>query len=845
MNRMPKGTLAAKITASILASAVLLSTTMPAFASDSPELRGLDAPVKTLAPLAEAATTDGNSSAKSSVTFAPEPAPMPSAAASASGAPATQSSALDAALQPPAPPAMATSSEPAAPATVPATTGEALISSASTSNLTNDNKSSDLAIAPAPPEVTDPQPVSSSADNKELAQAASGGTPRRLTDPMYNKLPPTTGTLKLRRSFDRFPAQTLIHNLAFRDTPVKEVIAEIARRGNLNTIIDKSCIGRITGDLHDVTLNEAMDTILSSSGLQWRQLDNSTIIIGSPGALYNLGLNRPMMRVFKLSYASPFDVAQMLWATTFNRGYLPDFTNAIRNRVTQLARETPQTKTVEERVSGQSVPTPGGGTQTSKSATTNTTTLDTNEENESGQEITNAVRPDSARTIRGSIREQITEGTGFNSGSVDPGSETIRAMNSVVTDFAVDQNGGGAIAIPDVKNRQVIVCGTQDDIQVAEETIRLLDRRPRQIHIQSSLVEINNAGIRQLGAALNLQGAGASSTVLGGSGAPLVNFLPGLGSRQNLLYQGSGVVGQSVVNAIAGLAPLPLGFMGIGPLKLGGAQGAGANITTASGTGLLTQVTPGTQQFDTTVPLTGNGFAGFIGQSLPIGRPTIAGVQANNASATGFNFLTLSRRAGGRANIATVPVGLNLTLNLVLQTNKAKLLANPSVVVNDNTEALITLANEVVHKVTTTVSLGVVSTNVELVKAGIFLNVLPKVAEDGYITLRLRPQVSSPLGGPQEFANGSVVVTLLNVREVMTQEIRVKDGQTLVIGGLFTEQEAATLAKVPYVSEAPILGALFRNTLKGRNRTELMLLITPKIVEDPPPNAMSDLGPTL
>jgi type IV pilus assembly protein PilQ len=201
-----------------------------------------------------------------------------------------------------------------------------------------------------------------------------------------------------------------------------------------------------------------------------------------------------------------------------------------------------------------------------------------------------------------------------------------------------------------------------------------------------------------------------------------------------------------------------------------------------------------------------------------------------------FNFLTLSRQAGGIANIATLPAALNITLNLLLQTNKAKLVANPSVVVVDNTEALITIATEVVHKVTSTVSLGVVTTNVELTKAGIFLNVLPKVTEDGFITMRLRPQVSLPTGGPQTFGSTAspTIVTLLSVRDIMSQEVRVKDGQTLVIGGLFTEQEAAQISKVPYFAEMPVLGALFRNTLKGRSRTESMLLITPKIVEEEP-----------
>lgn len=138
-------------------------------------------------------------------------------------------------------------------------------------------------------------------------------------------------------------------------------------------------------------------------------------------------------------------------------------------------------------------------------------------------------------------------------------------------------------------------------------------------------------------------------------------------------------------------------------------------------------------------------------------------------------------------------------------------------------------------------SLGVVTTNVELTKAGILLTVVPRVSEDGFISMRLRPQVSTPLGPPQVF--GTTVVTLLNVRDIMSQEVRIKDGQTLVLGGLFTETEAAQLAKVPYL----YFGSSFRSRsletqLKGRNRTELMLLITPKIVEEDPTTSLAERG---
>jgi type II secretory pathway component GspD/PulD (secretin) len=826
--RLKKGEILGKLLASTMASLMLVPS-LPVAASDAGNVQGSDTTVKTLSPLTETevAQAEPQAALKPALQFTPSG----DADSSASNTPAIVRPGdastlpnLDEALAAPSPkvaPAAASKAEPKsddeAPSATPATTDDA------------------KAVAPA--EVTDPEPLKTSdkddseksADGKEIAQ--SPNSPRSITDPVYRKMPHITGSVKIRRGFDKFATNSIIHNLSFRDTPVKEVVAEIGRRGNLNIIIDKSVVGRITGDLHDITLNEAMDTVLASAGLQWRQLDNSTVVVASPNAFVNLGLNRPTMRAFKLNYASPFDVAQLLWASVFNRGYAPDFTNAVRNRSVNLSRETPVTKGAEEVTRISQAPAPGGGTQTSKSSNINTMAQDQNEENETGQETNQTTRPDTQRVVRGSQREQTNEGTGFNSAAIDPGSQTIRARATVVTDYTVDQNGGGTIVIPDQRNNQVLVVGTEDDLNVAEEAIRLIDRRPKQIHIQCSLIELTNQGIRQLGASLNLQGEGASGSVLGGSGAPMISFLPGLGSVQQFMTT---ILGGTQVRSdrVSGIPPVPVQFSGTT------AQGF---LSTSYGSPGAATVSPGTSgslgtatNNLTDVPAPANGFAGILGTALPLNTPSIAGITATPQSQTGFNFLTLGRRAGGRANIATLPTGLNLSVNMVLQTNKAKVLANPSVIVNDQTESLITLANEVVHKVTTTISLGVVSTNVELVKAGVFLNVLPKATEDGFVTMRIRPQVSSPLGGPQIFANGNVVVTLLNVREIIAQEIRVKDGQTLVLGGLFSEQEASTLAKVPYLAEAPILGAIFRNSIKGRNRTELMLMITPKIVEDAP-----------
>ena len=267
---------------------------------------------------------------------------------------------------------------------------------------------------------------------QELAQA-SGLSPRR------NQLPGVVGTVQIRKGFKLFVTEQLIHNLSFRDTPVKEVIAEIARRGNLNILIDKSVTGKITGELRDVTLNEAMDSVLAAAGLQHRTLDNNTVIIASLQAMAQLGLNRSMARVFKLSYAHPYDVAMILHASVFNRGMLPDYTRTSQRESTSGSSSTFATS---KRVQGGGAEPEGAAENKSDSSSED----GPNSDKDSTRD-TQVTRPDLQRVVRGSSRTQTQEGVGFNNAATDPGSQQIRSFQEVNTDYIVEQNGGGAIVI--------------------------------------------------------------------------------------------------------------------------------------------------------------------------------------------------------------------------------------------------------------------------------------------------------------------------------------------------------------------------------------------------------------
>ncbi|MBX9879057.1 MAG: hypothetical protein K2Y22_11420 [Candidatus Obscuribacterales bacterium] len=688
--------------------------------------------------------------------------------------------------------------------------------------------------------------IAAKSDGEQVAQ---GARPESLKRP---SIPGSPGEVQIKRPFKLFAREEIIHNLSFRETPVREVIAEIARRGNLNILVDKSVVGKITGDLHDVTLNEAMTNVLSAAGLQTRVLPGNTVMIATQNAFTLLGLNRTTAKAFHLSYAHPYDVAQILHASVFNRGFLPDFTSAMVKKTANTGSEKVGRVSKESSASKMRAPGEFGGDKDTSQVETKTHDNAAGEVDDMTSELKFTSKLDNIRNVKSQTKATPTEGQGFQNSATDPGSQQIRSTQEVAVDYAVEQNGGGTICIPDSRNRQVLVVGTQEDVQLASEAIRLLDRRPPEVHIQSSLLEITNEGIRQIGATIGVQGQGASATVLGNARAPMVQFLPGMGSPGPISGPTGYTVGGTVTTTspINSVARFPTASS-IANLITQAVPGVGQIFSALNSSTSGTAVSPPvgstvgyqvnnlrSQPTDTTSTalgmLTNGTFQGILGNLVPTILPAAAAVAPRSTSFSSFNFLTLGKKAGGRANIATMPAGLNLGLNLLLQTNKAKLVANPSVVVMDNTEALIVIADEVVHKVTTTVSLGVVTTNVELEKAGIFLDVVPKVSDDGFITMRLRPRVSTPLP-QQSFADDTVVVTPLSIREILSQNVRVKDGQTLVIGGLFSEREEAQLGKVPYLAETPILGTFFRNTLKGRRRTELMLLITPKIVEEEPP----------
>jgi len=185
-----------------------------------------------------------------------------------------------------------------------------------------------------------------------------------------------------------------------------------------------------------------------------------------------------------------------------------------------------------------------------------------------------------------------------------------------------------------------------------------------------------------------------------------------------------------------------------------------------------------------------------------------------------------------------------MTLQASIQTGNAKILTDPSLVVQEGQQATVKLTSKVLESVETSVDplSGVRTTVPVLADAGLTLAVnIDQVDDNGFISLSVSPTIASP-GTPIQFDSGGLTIntlTPLTRRELTSGLVRLRDGQSLILSGIIQETQQSSENKVPILGDIPILGALFRSRNNQNSRSEVIILLTPKIIEDA---ATSTLG---
>jgi len=175
-------------------------------------------------------------------------------------------------------------------------------------------------------------------------------------------------------------------------------------------------------------------------------------------------------------------------------------------------------------------------------------------------------------------------------------------------------------------------------------------------------------------------------------------------------------------------------------------------------------------------------------------------------------------------------VALSDIMQAIAQQGDVKVLSSPTISTLNNQKAIIRVGNQSVFFITgavatqTTVTQFIQPMTIDI---GIILDVTPQIAEDGTIIMNIHPSITAQTGSVTA-PDGKSTFPLLSVRETDTT-VRVRDGQTIIIGGLMQEQTEEDYTGVPVLQSLPLMGPLFRYKSRTKTKTELVIMITPTL----------------
>ncbi len=208
------------------------------------------------------------------------------------------------------------------------------------------------------------------------------------------------------------------------------------------------------------------------------------------------------------------------------------------------------------------------------------------------------------------------------------------------------------------------------------------------------------------------------------------------------------------------------------------------------------------------------------------GPPPAEGDSAGEpAPGTGLGTL-----ASGFTSMVDAGRDFRVFVKALMQDARVKVLSSPHLLAVDNRPARIRVGSEQPVATGTVVSreAEATTTTIEFKEVGRILTIVPRVNSEGLVNLQVRVEVSDVgervMVGRQSF-------DAFNVREAETAAV-LHDGQTLVIGGIITDNRRRSRIGIPLLMEVPVLGPLFRTDFERSDRTELVILITPRVIHD-------------
>ena len=362
----------------------------------------------------------------------------------------------------------------------------------------------------------------------------------------------------------------------------------------------------------------------------------------------------------------------------------------------------------------------------------------------------------------------------------------------------------GLGATVDDRLNSITLYGTPRTVQLAMQVLTQLDARQRQVAVNVKIVDVDLLATENFGTSFSF--ALDNDDI----------FFSNDGGSASLIYgrnrpPGAADVSGSVTAPPTIAAPIPEGAEGEPFLDF------------------PPGIAPFNSENPSVVPNTGNVFA----------RPNFG--TADNPFQPGVTEVDDDGFELSLPGLYQFPSRFLAALEAQVVNNNAKILTDPTLIVQEGQAATVELTQEVVTNITVNrdvTSAGISeTTEFELANAGLTLGViLDRIDDNGFVTLQINPTVTSPT---QTFDTGDGEITLLSTRNLQSGQVRLRDGQTLVLSGIISETDRTNVSKVPILGDLPLIGSLFRRTSRSNTRTEVVVLVTPEILDD---SEFSDFG---
>jgi type IV pilus assembly protein PilQ len=441
----------------------------------------------------------------------------------------------------------------------------------------------------------------------------------------------------------------------------------------------------------------------------------------------------------------------------------------------------------------------------------------------------NQVEPNSAARYLANLGATITQTNTVTSTSNESSSTGVTTANAsastsqtstqtVIESFGASQGPlKGLIGTTDTRLGTITLIGGSYLVNVAEGYLKQLDLRKRQVAVNVKILNIDlendtsidNSFATRIG----------DTFIVNDSGQALINFGTlkppgeGLGSGK---FDGSGTPLTAVT---------PFSFPDNGQLfgnRIQGAAPFSGNVLPKPGGGLQ-YARPG---FGT--------YANPDQPGLGVSSYTLVPIVSATGAVTGYRAEETPGNPAIPKNMK-YPNGLVDYLSATIQSRNTKTLADPTLLVQEGEKAKVEAITSVITNVQVTNNANNTTTSTTTREnAGLTLEVIAeKIDDNGFVTLKMTPQASIPVpAGTLSVGGADVAISNIVKRSLDSGKVRLRDGQTLFLTGVIQESDAALVSKWPVLGDLPFFGQFFRKTNTGRRKSELVIVVTPRIIDD-------------